>query len=208
MKAYYILILCFVACKSKKLDCVTMAEEILKSNHGKVHIGRLEKNKILGIADNGSYKDNDRGGAYYFYPNGQLESYKFFQTDSIYSYEESYDQNGQLIKTTGSPLVDERIREVNADSAFFSFCFFSLHKVYKNFRVSTSNNLRFKLDLKDDALCSNIKVASLGMNTKGLNEFKIFFYAEYINECTMIKGIVTDTLSFVKNPRLNLQENH
>jgi len=206
MRNYYVLILCLVACKNKGCDCGIMADDLLKKNHGKVHIGYQEKNKILGISDNGPDKHNAKGGAYYFYPNGQLKSYKFFQSDSVYSYEEKYDQSGQLLKTTGNPLVDESIREVTKDSAFFNFSFFSLHKTYENIGASTSTNLKFHLVLKEDSFWSNIKIASFGMSTKGLDEFKIYFSGEYENECTATNGILTDTLSFVKNPRLNLVE--
>lgn len=207
MKIYYLLILSFaLACKGKRTDCRITAEEVMKNNPGKVHAGWLVKGKILGISDNGTERDDGRRSVYYFFPNGQLESYKYFQSDSVYTYEEKYDQNGQLAKIIGKPLVNRDIREVNRDSARFRFSLFSLHKTYKNIKAITSYNENLDLDLKEDKFCTNVKSAIFAMSTKGLTAFKIYFSAEFENECTGKSGVLADTISLVKNPRLNLVE--
>jgi hypothetical protein len=204
-KSYFLIVFLFAACKYAKPDCEIIANELLKNDHDKVHMVLSERNRILGIADN---RYDNKGGAYYFYENGKLKSYKFFQTDSAYNYAEEYDENGLLTRVIGKPLIDTRIREVNIDSALITYCLFSLHKEYQNVKVSASNALNSTIDLKNDTFYSNVKIGSFGMNTKGLRDFKIYFSCEYNNKCTPKSGTIADTLSFVKNPGLNLLDNN
>jgi hypothetical protein len=201
-RSYILIVFIFTACKNLKSDCSLTAEELLQGNRGKVHVIRDKNKKIIGISDTGL--DGVKVGAYYFYPNGELNSYKFFQTDSAYNYDELYDKSGQIARIVGKPLVNTEIREVNIDSTFITFYFFSLHKVYKTMEIVTTTNLKSAIKLIDDTLYSNMKVATFGMNTKGLVKFKIYSSCEYVNECTLRSEIIRDTLSLIKNPRLNL----
>jgi hypothetical protein len=168
-----------------------------------VYIAYHEKDVILGISDYG--KGKSKRGAYYFFPNGTLQFYRFFETDSAYDYEEEYDKTGQLVKMTDNPLVDVSIREVNKDSAIFECYLFALHKNYGNFKMSTSYNLSFDQVLNDDTTYSNMKATSIGISTKNRIRFKVFFSCDYVNECTAQKVKIKDTLSLIKNPRLNIE---
>ena len=204
MKKVILPLLLLFACNYRRSNCKVYASEILKKYSTKVYIAYHEGNKVLGISDYGIGKS--KGGAYYFSPNGTLKYYKFFRTDSAYNYDEEYDAGGKFVKAIGQPLVDETIREVNKDSTILIFYLFALHKDYKNPKVSIGNNSVFDVELKDDTSYSNMKAVSVGFSTRDLNRFKVFFSCDYVNECTSQKGSVYDTLPFIKNPRLNLEE--
>lgn len=198
------LTLLLFSCNFKKSDCQVYADDILKSNHGKVYVADREKGTILGISD--YERDKEKSGVYYFFPNGRLKSYKFFETDSAYDYSEDYDQDGQLINMTGRPLVDVAIREVDGDSAVISYHLFSLNKTFENARLTVNTNTPVNVRLTDDTLYSNMKRTSIGINTKKLIRFRVYFSCDYLINCTAKKLRLDDTLSLVKNPRLNLEQ--
>lgn len=162
MKKWFVLfiLLCY-GCKNVTHKCIIKAQDLLKSDYKKVHPIYSGKNNLVGISDNGY--DGGKGGAYYFYPDGKLQFYRFFQTDSAYNFQEKYDRTGNVLKTIGSPFVDARIREVNLDSAFFVLCFFSLHRTYQKILVTTSTHLKFSLGLEKDTIYSNMQIASFGI---------------------------------------------
>ena len=199
--ASFVFLIILMGCNSKKKDCLVTASEILNNNLDKVHAVYSEKHMILGISDN--VNNSSKGGAYYFYNSGALQSYKFFQTDSAYSYNEEHDETGRLIKQDGSPIVDESIREVNVDSAVVKISLFALRRTYEELSVTIDNNNPFYSKLADDSLRSNLKMTSFGFNTKGLKDIKVFLSIQCINECSGKKEIFKDTISMIKNPRLN-----
>ena len=160
-----------------------------------------DKDRILGIED--YVRDKTKAGAYYFFPDGKLQFYKFFETDSAYDYMEEYNERGQLVRVLDNPLVDVSIREVNADSAIIGYYLFSLNKNYRNATVTISNGLVFTPDLKDDTSYSNMKSFSISLSTKNLSRFRIIFSCNYENTCTFQKHSIEDTLPLIKNPRLN-----
>lgn len=203
-KIRYLFLLILFSCNLRRSNCRIYAADILRSNPKKVYITYHKKDTILGISDYG--RDKTKAGAYYFYPDGELESYKFFETDSAYDYDEEYDQTGQLVKTTGRPLVDVRIREVNIDSAIIGYYLFSLHKRYRNAKVLISTGQVFNPDLRDDTSYSNMKSFSISLNTRDLSRFGIVFSCDYENTCTLQKYSIQDTLRLIKNPRLNEDE--
>ena len=193
-----------LACNIRRRNCPVYAADILRRYPKKVYVVRQDGNRIIGISDYG--RDKTKSGAYYFFPDGKLQYYRFFETDSAYDYEEEYNEEGQIIKTLDNPLVDTRIREVNMDSANIGYCLFSLNKDYSNVKLTLSNGLEFHPDLKDDTTFSNMKWFSISLNTKNLSRFKIFFSCNYENTCTSQKFLIRDTLPLVKNPKLNLDE--
>lgn len=193
-----------VACKSRRQNFTVYATDILRSNPKKVYIIRRDKNKILGIEDYG--RDKTKAGAYYFFPDGKLQYYRFFETDSAYDYQEEYNEEGELVKTIDNPLVDVRLREVNIDSAIIGYYLFSLHKRYRNAKVLISTGQVFNPDLKVDTSYSNMKSFSISLNTRGLSRFGIVFSCDYENTCTLQKYNIQDTLRLIKNPRLNEDE--
>jgi len=204
IKCFALLLLLLPSCNQMPSNCKVYAIDILRLNPKKVYIANRNKNVILGISDYG--RDKTKAGAYYFFPNGVLQYYRFFETDSAYDYEEEYDQAGKLVKMTDQPLVDVRVREVNRDSAIFECYLFALHKSYGNFKVSTNYDLSFDKALNDDTTYSNMKVTSIGISTKGQIRFKVFIFCDYVNECTGQKMRIKDTLSLIKNPRLNRED--
>jgi hypothetical protein len=208
MKGQHLLfaLLLMQGCKPKKVGCTFSSDELLRNNANKVFIPDKIKGHIMEINDKGV--DSIKGGVYFFYENGRLKGYNFFENMQAYTYNEQYDETGQLIKIIGKPLVDTKIREVNADSAFIRLYFFSLQKTYKKLSVSINDTLKLYLDLKNDTLYSNMKIASFGLNTKGLSQIEIHFSVDYKNECTNQNEIVRDTLSLIKNPKLNFTKKH
>jgi hypothetical protein len=200
----YLVLLLLFSCNREAPNCRIYATDILKGNPKKVYVAYRKKDTILGISDYG--RDKTKAGAYYFFPNGELESYKFFETDSAYDYEEKYDSMGQLVKTIGRPLVDVRVREVNIDSAIVGYYLFSLHKRYRNVKVLISTGQVFFPALKDDTSYSNMKSFSINLSTRNLTRFGIAFSCDYENTCTLQKYSIQDTLRLIKNPRLNADE--
>lgn len=200
-KIRYLFLLLLFSCNHRTPNCRIYAADIIRSNPKKVYIAYRKKDTILGISDYGRQKT--KNGAYYFFPTGELKSYKFFETDSGYDYAEEYDQMGQLVKTTGHPLVDVDIREVNIDSAIVGYYLFSLHKRYRNAKVLISTGQVFNPDLKDDTSYSNMKSFSISLNTRDLSRFGIVFSCDYENTCTLQKYSIQDTLRLIKNPKLN-----
>lgn len=201
---FYLSFLLLCACNIKKQNCAVYAIDILRDNPKKVYVIRKDKDRILGIEDYG--RDKTKAGAYYFFPDGKLQCYKFFETDSAYDYMEEYNEQGQLVRVLDNPLVDVRIREVNADSAIIGYYLFSLNKNYRDAKVVVNNGLAFNPDLEDDTSYSNMKSFSISLNTKNLTRFKIIFSCNYENACTLKKHGIKDTLRLVKNPKLNEDE--
>jgi hypothetical protein len=203
-KLNLLLVLFLGGCNSEPSGCKIYASDILNKYSSIVYVVTRKKNNILGIADYGRGKL--RGGAYYFYPDGMLRYYKFFQKDSAYNYDEEYNEKGEFVKSVGRPLVDEEIKEITKDSVFITFYFFALHKVYQAPRISFNNNLAPAIALNTDTTFSNMKSVSIGINHKNLHHFKVILSCDYLNECTLKESPIYDTLSFIKNPELNLEE--
>jgi hypothetical protein len=187
--------------KSRRQNCTVFATDILRDYPKKVYIIHGDKNRILGVEDYG--RDKTKAGAYYFFPDGKLQYYRFFETDSAYDYEEEYNEEGELINKVDNPLVDIRIREVNNDSAIVGYFLFSMNKNYRNAKVKTTNGLVIYPNLTDDTSYSNMKSFFISLNTRNLSRFKIIFSCNYENPCTLEMQSLADTLPLIKNPRLN-----
>lgn len=201
MKKCFIISIIFIAsCGIKRTDCNFTAAELLTSYPDKLFVPDNFQMNAYEINDKGI--DSIVGGVYFFYPNGHLKKYAFFKTMSAYSYSENYDENGELLKVEGKPLVSSVVKEIGSDSAFFKMYFFTLHKTYQDIEISVSNGSKFVLKLKDDKLYSNMKVTSFGLNTKGMYKFDVHFLIRYKNECNGNSLLLTDTLEFIKNPNL------
>jgi len=204
MRIFILVLLFFVwGCAKKKSVCRLSPELLLNSEGNKVYVAALYPDKhVLGISDSNSVK-KAKGGAYYFYENGGLESYKFFQSENTYVYSEDYDEQGNLLNGKGKILVDKKIREVNRDSAIIRVYFFSLFKSLKNLNVKLNNNPEMLLAVSKDTIYSNMKTASLAINTNGLRFINLFFSGEYTDLCTSSNRVFFDTLNLIKNPMLN-----
>ena len=202
-KYCFVLFLLLVNCKSRINNCIVKVNVFLKRNANKVYvIDEFGKNKLI-IRDKGI--DSVKGGEYLF-DNGVLKSYKFFQTMNAYTYNEEYDDNGRSFRTEGEPLVDTKIREVNKDSAFFSFSFFSLNKTYRTLFITNNSGDKFSLQLKDDSLYSNMYIGSFGLSTRGLSRFSLYLGVEYSDNCESDVKFLKDTVFLVKDSILNFEK--
>jgi hypothetical protein len=203
-RVFFLALITSLACKSRRQNCIVYATDILRHYPKKVYVLRRDKDRILGIEDYG--RDKTKSGAYYFFPDGKLEYYRFFETDSVYDYEEEYNDKGDLINSGENPLVDIRITEVNVDSAVVGYCLFSMNRHFRNAKVMITNGLVLYPSLTDDTSYSNMKSFSVSLNTKNLSRFNLIFSCNYENSCTIETRSMTDTLRLIKNPRLNRDE--
>jgi len=189
------------SCYSKNRNCVVTANNILNEYPKKVYIVYKSKGVIKVISDSSINKI--RRGVYYFSNDGELESYKFFDDSSAYSYNEEYDKEGRIIRHEGGALVQRRIREINEDSAFFKASFFSLNKFCKSLEILINDSIQLNVPFINDSSFSNIQTASFGLNTHNLKRFSILFTIQYRDKCTGRDTLVMDTTNLIKNPQLN-----
>ena len=108
-----------------------------------------------------------------------------------------------MTRSEGSPMVDRIITEVNLDSAWIQIYFFKLQKTFQQLQITINHSPALHFSLVDDSLYSNIKVVSFGLDTKGMNSLNIYSRLEYMNDCSKIDHVLTDTLRLVKNPHIS-----
>jgi hypothetical protein len=126
-------------------------------------------------------------------------SYMKQHSDSIgnvSSYGEAYDSLGTLDSIYRIPLVYKLVDNRRKDSIGFVFYFFSLDKEYKDVLVTTSNNLRFLLTLKQSRRYTNMYYGKIEVASKGLSRISAIVNCTYINKCTGKTQIFNDTTSF------------
>ena len=122
-------LLLLFSCKRGAPNCRIYVADILKDNPRKVYVAYRKKDTILGISDYG--RDKTKRGAYYFSAGGELESYKFFETDSAYDYDTGpgrqpsfclVTERFAMRKKTNAKIAD-RSQEHGGDKAHSSFFF-------------------------------------------------------------------------------------
>ena len=201
MKRIFTILLFFMAaCKSGPI-CFVTATDIQKQSPQKLLVTPGADNKISALSDAGW--DSTKGGVYSFYPDEKLKSYTFYQNNKKAVYREEYNKNGLMTRSEGSPMVDRIITEVNLDSAFVQIYFFKLQKTFQPLQIRINENPAVSYSLTDDSLYSNIKTLSFGINTAGMSNLNIYSRLEYMNECSKIDHVLTDTLRLVKNPHIS-----
>jgi hypothetical protein len=201
MKWIFISLLFSIAACNKGPICFITAADIQKHAPQKLIVTYGSGQKINALYDSGW--DNSKGGAYLFYKDEKLKSYTFYQNLKKPVYREEYSENGLMTRSEGSPMVDRIITEVNLDSAFFQIYFFKLQKTFQKLKITINKNLHFQFPLLDDTANSNIKVVSFGLNTRDLTNLNIYTHIEYLNNCSKINHILSDTLLLVKNPHIS-----
>jgi hypothetical protein len=72
---------------------------------------------------------------------------------------------------------------------------------YLNAKINYEEGM--KLRINDDTLYTNMKIATLGVNLRGLKKIVIIFSTRYEDERSAQIKNEYDTLSLVKNPTLN-----
>jgi len=197
------LLLLFIlpSCKSKGPPCLIEASDILKWSPAKFITVKDSGNKITAIYDEGW--DSLKGGAYLFYPNQLLKSYTFYQ-NRVAVYTEAYDDQGYLISTKGSPMVDRIINELGDDSAYVQVYFFRPKKLYQQLNIKINNSLPVNYKLINDTIYSNMQSATFGLTTTDLTRINMYTRIIYTDECTKAEHVLSDSLFLLKDPHNGL----
>ena len=185
------LIISLSACKPKNPACLINAAEILKGAPSKLITIKDAGNTITALYDEGW--DSLDGGAYLFYPNGQLKSYTFYQS-KVPVYSETYDEHGYLIHTQGSPMVYRIINELGHDSAYVQVYFFKPLKSYQQLSIKINKDKTVNYTLGNDTVYSNLQSTTFGINTSNLKQINMYSQIKYLDDCTHIVHVLSDTI--------------
>ena len=207
MKAKFPFIIAFfiVSCVGKKRDCHNISsKEILSKYPNRVFLpkGGIKGDTVIQILDKGT--DSAKGGMYSFNKYSCLRKYIFFQNLRAYTYREDYNERGEIIKTVGKVFVNDDITVIHDDSLFIKVYLFGLKKDYQYLTIKINDGHERKLDIDNDTLYTNMKIATFGVNTDNLKKVVIYLSTQYEDERSLRVRNEQDTLSFIKNPKLNL----
>jgi hypothetical protein len=191
-----VLIFSIYACKSKGRPCLIDATDILKGSTKNSIILRDTGRKIKAVYDAGW--DSLKGGAFLFYPNELLKSYTFYQ-NKVAVYVESYDENGYLVNTQGSPMVDRVINELGDDSAYVQVYFFKPLKSYEPLNIKINNSAAIKYTLGKDSIYSDMQSITFGINTGNLNRINMYSQIKYADDCSHAEHILSDSIFLIKD---------
>jgi hypothetical protein len=190
-------IIMFCACRSKNPTCPIKVDDVMKGKTSHTITVKDTRSVVTAVYDEGW--DSLKGGAYLFYPDGQLKSYTFYQSRKAV-YQENYDEQGRLTQIKGSPMVDRVINEINTDTAYVEVYFFKLRKTFRQLQIKINRLPETSYALKDDTLFANMKTATFGLSTTGLSKIDMYTRIQWINECTSAENILSDSLFLVKDP--------
>jgi hypothetical protein len=189
------------ACRSKGPVCLISTTDILKNTTVKLITLKDSGHKITALYDEGW--DSLKGGAYLFYPNQLLKSYTFYQ-NRVAVYMESYDEYGYLIGTKGSPMVDRVINDLGNDSAYVQVYFFSPMKSYQQLNIKINNNPAVNYTLQKDTVYSDMLSTTFGINTDSLSQINMYSRIKYLDNCSKIEHVLSDSVSLIKDPKNGL----
>lgn len=207
IKQYYmkwlalLLIISLFACNSRSRPCLIDATDILKGASKKLIAVKDKGYKITALYDDGW--DSLKGGAYLFYSNELLKSYTFYQ-NKIAVYSETYDENGYLTGTKGSPMVDRIINELGEDSAYVQVYFFKPMKTYQKLNIKINNNTAIDYPLAKDSVYSNMQSVTFGINTSNLNQVNMYSQIKYMDDCNKVEHVLSDSIFLIKDSRNGL----
>lgn len=197
---YILLLISFISCNRHKTDCALYVDD-LKDN-SKVFVVDSSNYQIL---DRGL--DSIKGGAYFFYKNKRLKSYKFFASKQGYTYSEEYDENGNLVRKNGKPIVYQNIKEINKDSMFITYYFYAYNKIYSVPKISVNGSNKINLKLIEDTLYSNMLSGSIGFNAGGSQFVNIYLEVKCTDKCSAQTELLTDTTMLSMYPDINIMSN-
>jgi hypothetical protein len=195
------LIFAIFSCKSKSHVCLIDVTDILKNATGKLITLKDTSHRVTAIYDEGW--DSLKGGAFIFYPNQFLKSYTFYQ-NRVPVYMESYDENGYLIGTKGSPMVDRVINDLGNDSAYVQVYFFSPLKTYQQLSIKINNNPAVNYTLQRDSIYSDMLSTTFGINTDSMNQINMYSKIKYLDNCDKIEHVLSDSIFLIKDPKNGL----
>jgi hypothetical protein len=194
-----LLIISLSACKTKGPACLIHDTDILKGAHAKLIASRDAGNRVTALYDEGW--DSLKGGAYLFYSNGLLKSYTFYQ-NRMPVYSETYDEQGHLTHSQGSPMVDRVINELSLDSAYVEVYFFDILKSYQQLNIKINSNVPVNYNLEKDSSYSNIRSVTFGIRTSDLAKINMYSQIKYLDDCTKIEHVLSDSLFLIKDPHI------
>ncbi|MDP4213601.1 MAG: hypothetical protein Q8926_13320 [Bacteroidota bacterium] len=194
------LLFSITSCKTGPICFITSADIQMHAPR-KLLAAHDAERRITALYDAGW--DSARGGAYLFYPDDKLKTYTYYQSGKKPVYREEYSENGVMERSEGSPMVDRIITEINLDSAYVQIYFFRLQKTFQNLKITINRNPPMQFPLVDDSVNANIKEVSFGLNTKDMTNLDIYSRVEYLDDCSKIDHVLSDTLLLVKNPHIS-----
>lgn len=196
-----LLIISVCACKSKGVPCFIDATDIIKGSPKKLITVKDSGFRITALYDEGW--DSLKGGAYLFYPNQLLKSYTFYQ-NRVAVYSENYDEQGYLVHTQGSPMVDRVINELGDDSAYVQVYFFKPKKSYQQLNIKINNNPPVNYSLETDSNYSNLQSVTFGFNTGNMNQVNMYSHIKYTDDCAKVEHVLSDSIFLVKDSKTGL----
>ena len=202
MKWLLLLMTSFIfSCRSRTPVCLIDATDILKNATTRLITIKDTGRKITALYDEGW--DSLKGGVYLFYPNELLKSYTFYQ-NRVPVYTESYDENGFLIETKGSPMVDRVINDLGNDSAYVQVYFFSPMKSYQQLNIKINNKPSVNYMLQKDTLYADMLSTTFGINTDSLSNINMYSRIKYLDDCSKIEHVLSDSVFLIKDPKNGL----
>ncbi|MCP9750048.1 hypothetical protein [Ferruginibacter sp. HRS2-29] len=198
MKYCYIYILLFLSCKSPARieNCDKNIKNLLKKNSDRLEVNDSFSNGAISMMVD--KKTSSVFGAYYFYPSGELKSYKFFMSPPTYVYNEEFDSLGNQFKTEGKSLMAHLFRKADSQNVEFTFLFFSLNKNYRNIHIRSSigSNQSFE-EIQPYKLLTNVHFLTFQLPVvKSFNKLSLFTTYEVENKCSGTYQVFIDTAVF------------
>lgn len=180
----------------KNDDCAITINELLQNDGKRLQVNDRENGVINQLVDKTSgIDDSVTVGAYYFYPNGILKSYKFFASSNKYQYNQEYDSLGKIILIEGSPLVLHMFRGIDSSIVRFTFLFSTLHNEYRNINIKTNTGIQFNANLVKDPVFTNMNSVTFDLPVvKSLKRLEIITSGELYNTCLNKQWNLKDTL--------------
>ena len=177
-------------------NCGISITQLLKADSNRLEVNDRANGVITQLVDKSN--DSVTFGVYYFYPDGKLQSYKFFASSTKYQYNEEYDsKSGNITLIEGSPLLLHLFRKIDNSNVRFTFFFSSLNKEYKNINIKTNTGVEFDAELLPNAVFTNIKSVSFNLPVvKTFNNVEIYTNCEITNTCLNKQSILKDTATF------------
>ena len=195
----YTFFLSVVSCNQSTDNCLITSESILRSQAKKIFVIDGHDGLPNDICDRGEDSIN-MVGSYTFFKSGALKSYAFYSSGDTFTYKEDYDSLGNLVNTTGTPMVLRDIQTVVKDSSVFKEYFFTLNRSFEPFIRVTINNKNTKLiKLEEDSLRSNILFFKVGFNTSTVNKIEIATSVKFTNLFTGKSQIATDSTEYFRD---------
>jgi len=189
------------ACKSESPACPVTAAGIRRQVPKPLLAEMANGHEVTALYDSGW--DSAGGGAYLFYPNGNLRSYSFYQRNKTLVYSEVFDEQGRLLHAQGSPMVDRLITQVGEDSAYVRIYFYNLGKEYRDLEVKINEKPPMHFAVRPDSVFAHLDRVSFGLNIMDMPKLNMYSHIAYTDQCTHVEHILSDSIFLIRNPDLS-----